>query len=229
MYITHYFIDTETHLAVKRPLVNTDNVMEPPIPGIETKLLTEKSDGTKIFFSIVPDDTNIAGYSDVKAYSEPAWYELMGEYLFEHKEKKNQQLFYLVKSIKSSVIDPWWHTAEISTGITIKVPEARMAMAAATEEEAVAVAPTIHIEALFNGVSVKELASRVLYHYERLITSEVILSGHRGKVSDSINAINLTIGDPNSVQHTFDLVSSFDITVGLEDIVNRINMKSLNG
>jgi hypothetical protein len=223
-YLKHFYVDPITGEAFENGGSGSNGKTHPAIPGLDVRFWFVDSNGVDYCLSTVDDETSIAGFNGVTELTEIAFFDDVEAQFVKSKEKRNLDLYEKVKGIKAKIVDIWWHHSEISAAVSIKVAEANLAVVADDEAAAAVVAPIIALEANARGMSIIELAQRILNNYQGLISAEAIVSGHRGYVSDLIEAILFDRTDVASALTSFNEVGSFDINVGFDDIMEQLGL-----
>jgi hypothetical protein len=223
-YLKHFYVDPITGEAFENGGSGSNGKTHPAIPGLDVRFWFVDSNGVDYCLSTVDDETSIAGFNGVTELTEIAFFDDVEAQFVKSKEKRNLDLYEKVKGIKAKIVDIWWHHSEISAAVSIKVAEANLAVVADDEAAAAVVAPIIALEANARGMSIIELAQRILNNYQGLISAEAIVSGHRGYVSDLIEAILFDRTDVTSALASFNEVGSFDINVGFDDIMGQLGL-----
>jgi hypothetical protein len=223
-YLKHFYVDPITGEAFENGGSGSNGKTHPAIPGLDVRFWFVDSNGVDYCLSTIDDETSIAGFNGVTELTETAFFDDV-EFMFSvAKEKRMLDLYELVKGIKAKIVDIWWHPSEISAAVSVKVAEANLAVLAEDEEAAALVAPIIALEANARGMTVIELAQRILTNYQGLISSEAVVSGHRGYVSDLVSAIPFDRTDVPSALSSFGDLGNFNITVGFDAVLAQLGI-----
>lgn len=126
------------------------------------------------------------------------------EDVFNAKKLSVKQLIWSKAKDKRQLVAGSYHPAEISAGV-VKQQQAVDAIAAINETGAGLIAPLLKIEADVRGISVKELAAKVISAYNNFLAVEASIAGYCGKMVDQFNNV---IYEPEKL---FDNFEKFNI------------------
>jgi len=227
IYTKHYFIDPVSNEVFTTGGMGPNGKAHPAIPNLDIKFGFVDENGADFFISQVDPAVNVSSFPGVEVINFNDIIEITQAEFEKAREKRMLELFDLVKGFKHQVIDIWWHHSEITAAMTIKVNESQLAIAAATEEDARNVAPFLTIEADERQITVKNLAQRILANYEGLIGAEALITGHRGLLSDQMDAIPFVSSTIQTMKDSFSNLNQFDITAGFNPILETVGLPPL--
>lgn len=218
IYVKHYYIDPVSKEPFYDGHMGPNGKTHPAIPNLDVKFQFVDENGATFCLSTVDPAVNISGFLGAEVITFETFVSVAGAEYSKRLEKRNEEIYNLVKSIKTEVIDKWWHHSEITASMTIKVEESKLAVASASEADARVAAPFVTMEADARDVQVIDLANRILANYNGLIAGEAIVSGHRGKLTDAMANIPFVPNTVETIQESFRNLGEFDITEGFNTI-----------
>lgn len=224
MYLKTYYIDPVTQEPFLSDRQAPNGKMHPDVPNLDVQFQFLDDNNATFTIAIVDPDVDVSGMNGVEVISYATAASILETEFNQERQRKHLQLFQIVKDMKAEVIDVWWHHSEISSAMNIKIEEARLADDAATEQDARTVAPFVTQEADARQVTVKELSQRIISNYSGLIGSEAVISGHRGLLSDQMDAIPFVSDTMDTMKSSFANLRDFDITQGFDVIRQQLGI-----
>lgn len=224
MYLKTYYIDPNTQEPFLDNRQAPNGKMHPAVPTLDVKFQFLDDNNATFTVAVVDPDVDVSGFTGVEVMTYATTATLLEEEFNQERQQKHLQLFELVKEMKSEVIDKWWHHSEISASMNIKISEARLAMDAASENDARTVAPFVTQEADARQMTVKELSQRIINNYDGLIGAEAIITGHRGLKSDEMDAIPFVSDSMSTMESSFSNLRNYDYTEGFDAIRSQLGI-----
>jgi hypothetical protein len=226
-YLKHFYVDPITGAAFEENRQAPNGKTHPAIPNLDVQYWFTNSTGVDYCLSVTETAFDPSSFEGVTVMSQADWFADVEVEFLKRREAKVKEIFDYVKTIKGEIIDGWWHSSEISAAISVKVVEAKFVLEQTDEAVAIAGAPILAAESNARQISIFDLAARIDEHNNRLIIAEAIVSGHRGFITDQVDAItftstmegaresfaqigNFTSNSNNTSEGTFNYVESFN-------------------
>lgn len=207
-FIKHYFVDPTTGEAFYDNRQAPNGKTHPAIEGLDVQYWLKDANDVDYCLSITDSAFDQSAIEGVTVIDEAEWFALVEAEFNKVKANKVKEVFDHVKTIKAKITDDWWHSSEISAGVGVKVTEATFVLSQTDEAAAIAGAPVLAAEAGARQISIFDLANRISTHNTVLINAEAVISGHRGFITDKIDAITFTATLDGS-KASFAAVSAF--------------------
>lgn len=188
-YLKHFYVDPVTGQAFEDNRQAPNGKTHPAIPSLDVKFWFKNDVGVDYCMSITESAFDSSAVEGVTVMTEAEWLAAIEVEFNKSKEVKVKEIFDYVKEIKHGIIDTWWHSSEISAGVGVKVTEAKFVLSQTDEAAAITGAPILAAEANARQISIFDLATRIDYHNNQLIMAEAVISGHRGFITDQVDAI----------------------------------------
>jgi hypothetical protein len=223
-YLMHYYVDPITGEAFAEGGSGRNGKTHPAIPGLDVRFWFTNESGVDFCLSTVPEEQSTVGFDGVTTLTEAEWFDIVEAQFGVAKQAKMLALYEYVKGIKARIVDIWWHPSEITAAMALKVQESKLAVLEADDAAAAVVAPFVAMEANAREMSVIELAQRILANYNGLIAGEALVSGHRGLISDQIEALPFDRATIEAANGSFGSLGEFDITTGFAEILEQLGL-----
>lgn len=187
-YLKHFYVDPITGEAFIDDRQAPNGKAHPNVPSLDVHYWFSNN-GVDYCLSTTEASFDVNAVNGVTALTETQWFAAIEQEFNKAKEAKVKEVFDFVKEIKHGIVDSWWHSSEISAGVGVKVTEAKFVLSQTSEAAAIAGAPVLAAEANARQISIFDLAGRIDQHNNQLIMAEAVISGHRGFITDKIDAI----------------------------------------
>jgi hypothetical protein len=207
-YLMHFYVDPITGEAFEENRQAPNGKSHPNIPSLDVKYWFKNQNGVDYCLSVTDASFDSSVIKGVTVLTEEDWFEVIKVEFEKSKQAKIKEVFDYVIEIKHLIIDSWWHSSEIAAGVGIKVAEAKFVLEAPDEATAIAGAPILAAEAHTRKISITDLATRISMHSTKLGMLEAVISGHRGFITDQIDAIQFVATMEGSNQ-SFANISKF--------------------
>lgn len=208
-YVKHYFVDMDDPSIVLDTIPNgVHGKIHPQIPGLDVQIMRTNEYGADYFFSTVPDGTDITPFPSVSSIT-------LQQYTDEWITQFNISKSDLIKAVYleykrkyDDIVDFYYNPNELLYGAAVKRTEAFAVQDSMTEQEAMSVAPTLSIEALIRGISVKVLAQKVRNHALSFEDTQAKLVGERGKIVDELSAFMCDTTNVDTIKKSIEDIRS---------------------
>lgn len=201
-YFKYAKVDSVTGISVC--IESSENgPYHPVLPGLSVKFERE-------FVFATADDSAIGDPANfIFELSQTEFFDEIKHELALRKQDYIRQCDMVETNIRNAFMST--HPSELAAA-AFKVPEAKDAIAAETDEVADTVAPHIKAEAIVRGITTKEMAQKVIDKFNAYMAAEAQVSGVSGKKRDAIKAINFDESDP------FACLDEFGVLVDTTDV-----------
>lgn len=191
-YLKHFYVDPVTGQAFEDNRPAPNGKTHPSIPELDVHFWFKNENGIDYCLSVTEAAFDSSVVNGVTVMAEADWFAAVESEFDKAKEAKVKEIFEYVKQVKAGIIDTWWHSSEITAAVGIKVTEAKFVLEQTDEAVAIAGAPILAAEANARQISIFNLAARIDAHNNQLIIAEAVVSGHRGFITDQVDAITFT-------------------------------------
>jgi hypothetical protein len=191
-YLKHFYVDPITGAAFEENRQAPNGKTHPAIPELDVQFWFTNENGVDYCLSVTESAFDSSVIQGVTVMSQADWFSAVEAEFVKSKAAKVKEIFDYVKTIKHDIIDSWWHSSEISAAVSVKVVEAKFVLEQTDEAVAIAGAPILAAESNARQISIFDLAARIDEHNNRLIIAEAVVSGHRGYITDQVDAVTFT-------------------------------------
>ncbi len=191
-YLKHFYVDPITGEAFTDNRQAPNGKTHPAIPSLDVKYWLKTNDGVDFCLSVTDASFDSSVIKGVTVLTETQWFDELKVEFDRAKDAKIKEVFDYVKEIKHMIIDDWWHSSEVTAAVGVKVVEAKFVLEQSDEATAMAGAPILAAEASTRKISIFDLAQRISFHNNNLMIAEAVVTGHRGFITDQIDAITFT-------------------------------------
>jgi hypothetical protein len=191
-YLKHFYVDPITGEAFTDNRQTPNGKSHPAIPNLDVKYWLKTNDGVDFCLSVTNASFDSSAIKGVTVLTEAQWFDIVKGLFDKVKADKIKEVFDYVKQVKHMIIDDWWHSSEVTAAVGVKVVEAKFVLEQSDEATAMAGAPILAAEASTRKISIFDLAQRISFHNNNLMIAEAVVTGHRGFITDRIDAITFT-------------------------------------
>jgi len=197
-YIQYNLVDPETGIAI-RPKSEAPNGRTHPSFKDLNVILQVTYDNRETFVATCDDSVVIKPETDIKELTEDEFNKIIQIEFDTQKADLKGKLYSKALSLTNAITE-LYHPSEIALAITIKVPEAKLALNATDDETANKLAPYVYSEALVQGKTTRELAKTILEKFDSFKAQATHISGIRSVKIDKVNSVVL---DLTNIQSSF--------------------------
>lgn len=180
----------------------------PNLAGLDVKHFLAS---TEEFLAEISDSTVVDSATGIVVINQQQFNDAVTAEFAAAKDAAKKVVYEYAIQLRHAAVDFSYHSSELAFAASVKIIEANAAKDAANEDAAKLVAPNLTVEAETRGITVKDLADKVIAKFNALAAREATLAGVRGAKVDAIEAVTL---DLNDVSGSYAALNTLRMSVG---------------